>query len=129
MAQINDYLIEMNPWWKGELKLDYKDRDIYDKIIKFTGLKQIIALTGLRRVGKTILMMKIIKDAIKSGTPKNNILYFSFDEFKSSSIKNLLDEYSKIMQIDIKLGKYFILLWNTKTRKLGRTIKNNLWSL
>ena len=110
MAQINDYLIEMNPWWKGELKLDYKDRDIYDKIIKFTGLKQIIALTGLRRVGKTILMMKIIKDAIKSGTPKNNILYFSFDEFKSSSIKNLLDEYSKIMQIDIKLGKYFILL-------------------
>ncbi len=110
MAQINDYLIEMNPWWKGELELEYKDRTIYNQIIKFIGLKQIIALTGLRRVGKTTLMMKIIKDAIKSGTSKNNILYFSFDEFKNSTIKNLLDEYSKIMQIDIKSGKYLILL-------------------
>ncbi len=110
MAQINDYLIEMNPWWKGGLELEYKDREIYNKIIKFMGLKQIITLTGLRRVGKTTLMMKIIKDAIKSGTSKNNILYFSFDEFKNATIKNILDEYSKTMQIDIKSGKYLILL-------------------
>src|SRR3989344_3368741 len=101
MAQINDFLIEMNPWWKGELELDYKERDIYNKIKKFVNLKQIIALTGLRRVGKTTLMMKIIKDAIDSGTSKNNLLYFSFDEFKNSTIKNLLEEYSKIMQIDL----------------------------
>ena len=110
MAQINDFLIEMNPWWKGGLELDYKERDIYNKIKKFVNLKQIIALTGLRRVGKTTLMMKIIKDAIDSGTSKNNLLYFSFDEFKNSTIKNLLEEYSKIMQIDLKSGKYFILL-------------------
>ena len=56
-----DALRESNKWWKGEFELDFKPREIYEEIKKFLETKQIIALTGLRRVGKTTIMLKIIK--------------------------------------------------------------------
>ena len=110
MAQINDYLIEMNPWWKGELELDYKDRDIYEKIKKFVNLKQIIALTGLRRVGKTTIMLKILKEKIDSGFNPSNIVYFSFDTFRDLDLSELIEVYSKEYDKNIEDSKYIFLL-------------------
>jgi len=110
MTQIKEYLLEMNPWWKEEFKLDYKEREIYKQIKKYIQLKQIIALTGLRRVGKTTLMMKIANDAIVSGIASQNIMYFSFDEFKDYKLKQLIDEYKSITKSDIKTQKCVIFL-------------------
>jgi predicted AAA+ superfamily ATPase len=60
MAQIRDVLVDSNPWWKKQFQIEFKDREIYEKIRKYLSLPQIIALTGLRRVGKTVLMLKIV---------------------------------------------------------------------
>ncbi|MEM3593053.1 MAG: ATP-binding protein, partial [Candidatus Micrarchaeia archaeon] len=59
MPNIKEEMINLNPWWKGEFKLSFKDREIYRKIQKFIPLPQIIALTGLRRVGKTTILFKL----------------------------------------------------------------------
>lgn len=110
MSNIRDSLIESNPWWKGDFDLEYKDREIHHEIQKFIALPQIVALTGLRRVGKTTLMLKIAKDAITKGVDSKAVAYFSFDEFRESQIREVLKEYETIMHEDLGTGRHLILL-------------------
>lgn len=110
MTEIKEALNDFNPWWRGEFKTAYKDREIYTQIKKFMPLPQILSLTGLRRVGKTTLMFKIVEDAIKNGFERRNIIYFSFDEFNDSEIKEVLRKYEELLEKDLRKGKYLILL-------------------
>ncbi|MCX9014617.1 MAG: ATP-binding protein [Candidatus Methanoperedens sp.] len=71
-------LIKHNPWWKGEIpKYPEFKRDLLENILKYAGYKQIIAITGLRRIGKTTLLKQVIRTL---EVPKNNICYISFDD-------------------------------------------------
>jgi len=110
MAKIKDSLQEFNPWWKGEFKIDFKPREIHEELSKFISLPQIIALTGLRRVGKTTLMLKVIEDSIKEGFDPGSIIYFSFDEFKDVEIREVIKEYEELTEKDFKKGKYLLFL-------------------
>jgi predicted AAA+ superfamily ATPase len=56
MANIIETLNDSNYWWKEEIVLQYYERDIFSQISKYISMPQIIAFTGLRRVGKTTLM-------------------------------------------------------------------------
>ena len=109
MTKIKDILIESNPWWKTTFTPEYKERDIYQHISKFFSLPQIIALTGLRRVGKTTLLYKIIQNYINKGFNKNNILYFSFDEFRETQIREVLNEYEQLMEKTLEKASYLFL--------------------
>ncbi len=72
-------LIEQNPWWTGEaVKLPEFERDLLGELLEHVKYKQIIAITGLRRVGKTVLMKQIIRTLVD--VPKNNICYLPFDD-------------------------------------------------
>lgn len=106
MPNIRDILIESNPWWKGPVTLEYKERDLRQHLNKYLPLPQIIALTGLRRVGKTTLLLKILQDSIAQGQDPHNLLYFSFDEFETVDIRDIIAEYERIMKKDITSGKY-----------------------
>ncbi len=110
MTQIKDALIEVNPWWKEEFKVEFKAREIYKDIQKYLPLRQIIAFTGLRRVGKTTIMLKIVEDSIRNGFEPKNIIYFSFDEFKDSEIRNIIKAYEELNEKDFRKGKYLLLL-------------------
>jgi predicted AAA+ superfamily ATPase len=110
MPKIKDVLRDLNPWWKEEFRIEYKQRGIYDQIKKFIPLPQIIAFTGLRRVGKTTLMLKIIEDAIEDGFDSRAIIYFSFDEFREVEIRAVMNEYEELMEREIGNGKYLLLL-------------------
>ncbi|MBI2176299.1 ATP-binding protein [Candidatus Woesearchaeota archaeon] len=110
MAQIKDFLLDFNPWWKGQWSVEFKDRDVYRDILKFMPTPQIIALTGLRRVGKTTLMLKIADDIIKAGFEARNILYFSFDEFGDAKLKDVMKEYEAFVERDLRTGRYLLLL-------------------
>lgn len=71
-------LVRQNPWWQDkEIKLPEFERDLLEKIMEYAKYKQIIAVTGLRRVGKTVMLKQIIR---KLKAPKNNICYISFDD-------------------------------------------------
>ncbi len=110
MAEINEALTDFNPWWKGEFKTAYKERELYNRIKKFMPLPQILSLTGLRRVGKTTLMFKIIEDAIKNDVEPKNIVYFSFDEFGDCEIRKVMKRYEELIEKDFRKGKYLLLL-------------------
>ena len=111
MAQIRDALIEFNSWWLGEgTSPEFKERGIYGSIKKFMPRRQIIALVGIRRVGKTTLLMKVVEDAIKSGMEPERIIYFSFDEFRNVEIRSIIREYEGLKGKNIRHGKYLLLL-------------------
>lgn len=110
MADIKDVLDELNPWWKGGFSIGFKEREIHKEIGKFMPLPQIIALTGLRRVGKTTLMLKAVEDAIKSGFNPRDIIYFSFDEFREVDIRDVIKEYERIMDKEFREGRRLLLL-------------------
>lgn len=88
-------LKETNPWWKGDFEIEVKERAILKDIKPFLKLKQIIAISGLRRVGKTYLFYYIIKELLKSTSPEK-IAFFSFDDFEGEELNNVLDAYSEI---------------------------------
>lgn len=110
MAKIKDILIELNPWWKEKFTIEYKDREIYRQIQKFMPLPQILAFTGLRRVGKTTLMLKIVEDALRAGFAPPHIIYFSFDEFREVEIREVMKAYEIAMEKDFRKEKYLFLL-------------------
>lgn len=135
MPEIKEALQDFNPWWKGEFKTAFKEREIHKQIQKYLPLPQILAFTGLRRVGKTVLMLKIAEDMIKKGFDPRNIIHFSFDDFREIEIRKLMKEYEELMEKDFRKGKYMLLLdeiqkldgWENQVKRiydsLGRNIK------
>jgi len=103
MAALED-LERFNPWWKtGKVREEWLKeyrRSAYFEIAKYIGKRQIILIWGLRRVGKTTLMLQIISELLKK-TGSKNILYFSFDEI-SFDLKEVLEGYQKFI-----LGRTF----------------------
>lgn len=134
MTQIREILVESNRWWKEPFRINYKKREIYEKISKFLHLPQIIALTGLRRVGKTTLLFKIIQDEIMNGFNPKNIMYFSFDEFRETDIREIIHEYERIMKKKIGEGKHLLLLdeiqklenWEEKIKRIYDAYSKNV---
>lgn len=75
---------ELNPWWAGEpIGYEIKPRELSLEINRYMRGRQMIAITGLRRTGKTMLLHKTIELLLK-GNDAREILYFSFDDFSDA---------------------------------------------
>ena len=110
---MEEVLLFLNHWWReGKVRKDlakeyrrvqfYELRDLLEK-------RQIIVIYGLRRVGKSTLMYQLIQHLIEKGVPPFHILYFSFDK-KVGKIKEILDAYSKIAEVDYTKERIFVFL-------------------
>jgi len=86
-----------------------KKRDYFKILLNHLNKKQIIALTGIRRTGKTVLFKQLINHLINDNTQRKNILYFSFDEQKPS-IDELIKEYCQTTSLELGKDKVFIFL-------------------
>lgn len=134
MPEINEALRDFNPWWKREFTVEFRERDVYTEIRKFMHLRQIIAVTGLRRVGKTTLMLKLAEDAIADGIDPRNIIYLSFDEFRDVEVRTVIKEYEKLMEKNIRDGEYLLLLdeiqklsdWENQIKTIYDTFGKNI---
>lgn len=112
METIKEIALLLNPWWKEgyvneELAKKYK-RDYFNRISDLISYRQIIILSGLRRVGKTTLMYQIIENLLEKNNQKN-IFYFNFDKTVEDLTK-ILDAYSEITKIEWKKEKVFVFL-------------------
>ncbi len=69
-----------NPWWikKKESLPPYK-RTVFTTLVKYLETRHIIAIVGLRRVGKTTLMKQLIEHTQMTIQPEN-IFFFTFEE-------------------------------------------------
>ncbi|MFH1261732.1 MAG: ATP-binding protein [Candidatus Micrarchaeota archaeon] len=110
MSNLQENIKDFNPWWKEDFQPKLRNREVYGKIKKYLDMPQIIAFVGLRRVGKTSLMRKIIKEYLDEGFEKKQIFYFSFDFFRNDDIRELIKTYENMVNVNIKEGKYIILL-------------------
>lgn len=116
---------ETNVWWTGDFgALEYKHRTLYSEIKKFMKTRQIVAITGLRRVGKTTMMFKFIKEYLEAGFPKENIFYFSFDDYSSVRIRDMIDIYKKLFNKNLSSENYlFVFDEIQKIKNWGEQLK------
>jgi predicted AAA+ superfamily ATPase len=101
MPQLEEDFYNFNPWWEEEFDFRFFERPKYSALLqKEIRTKQIIFITGLRRVGKTTLMKSVIKSLLKKIPPKK-ILYLSLDalSFEKYSIAELVREFRKLHSI------------------------------
>ena len=69
---MDDILQRFNPWWKSSLEFPGIPRETY--LIQLENLnttKDVVLLTGLRRVGKTTLLHQLIYRLLKKIERKN----------------------------------------------------------
>ena len=76
-------ILKQNPWWgKKEVEgiKNYKERFLFKEVSGYLKKPQIIAVVGLRRTGKTVILLQTIQKLLKRKIAPKRILYFSFDE-------------------------------------------------
>ncbi len=107
------YLI--NSWWREgniseEKALPYK-RKIFEAVLKtFNEYRQILILSGLRRVGKSTIMFQLIDHLLRKGENPNKILYFSFDRRKEEDLIKILDAFRSVTSVNWEREKIFVFL-------------------
>ena len=132
-------LQELNHWWiEREVRSDFVPstyRTLYFEIEKDLERRQIQAIIGLRRTGKSTILFQVINKLIKvrNVNPKH-VIYCSFDEpeFQEKRIEDILKEYSKVTDIDYKKEKVYLFLdevqkaknWVSSTKLIYDNFRN-----
>ncbi|MEM3212102.1 MAG: ATP-binding protein [Candidatus Micrarchaeaceae archaeon] len=111
--EVEEALILLNDWWlSGSLRQglakEYKLSAFGKAYKRFTTYKEIVVLTGLRRVGKTTIIYQIIDELLKH-VEQRHIIYFTFD-YVQSTITSILDAYKKLTGVDWKKEKIYVFL-------------------
>jgi len=91
-------LFNQNPWWEKKFEEKTYKRKIYLKrIFKNIKQKDIIFLTGLRRIGKTTIIKQTISKLLENTKPAD-ICFVSLDSFNfiNFNIHEIIEEYRKI---------------------------------
>jgi uncharacterized protein len=106
-------LEEFNPWWASgkvdpDLSLPYK-RALFDELSQRLDERFILAITGLRRTGKSTLMYQLIDKLLGDSVSKSDIVFFSFDE-SSGSIKELIETYKELHTKDLRESRTYVFL-------------------
>lgn len=110
---MDDILYQYNPWWENTIPEEgIKPREKYlCELRKYLDRKQVIILTGLRRVGKTTLMKLIIQEIISKNIEPKHILYVSLDDYLlyKNSIIEIVNEFRKLHKLKIEEKIYLFL--------------------
>lgn len=91
-------LLKFNEWWEtgrvnGRKVPPYR-RYLYGEVERFIKDRQMLLITGLRRVGKTCFMYQLIQGLLERKVEPRSILYFSFDE-ATRDIGDVLETYQR----------------------------------
>ena len=123
-------LYRYNPWWENNTALwsNLLDRtESFDAILPNISNKQVVFLSGLRRIGKTSLMKLCIKHLIneKKINPLQ-ILYVSMDDFLfiGKSIIEIVESFKTIHKIKNEEQVYLFLDEITFVNEYELQLKN-----
>ena len=76
------------------------NRDLYiDKLVKWKDKQVIKVLTGMRRVGKSTLLLMFKDYLIQNGVNEKNIIYFNLEDLKYDDIDNYIKLYDEITKL------------------------------
>jgi predicted AAA+ superfamily ATPase len=111
---MNDLLYRYNPWWEEipNASQYFERPGILDRIRGNLHSRDILMLTGLRRVGKTTIMKMLIHHLLISAQVRpQQILYLSLDDYRlfSVTLADIIDAVRKLhrLRFDEKLYIFF----------------------
>lgn len=79
--------------WKKELDAGIERKSYLERFSRFLKSNVIVAITGVRRSGKSYIMRQSIKKLVQDGVKKKNILMVNFEDRRFSEFNpGLLDE-------------------------------------
>lgn len=124
---MKERLFELNPWWSSGYELKGIAREKY--LIKLNALldkKDVVVLTGLRRVGKTTLLKQVIFGLLKKGIDSKYVCFISLDllYFQDYSIQDIVLEYKKIHKIKNTEKVYLFLDEVSYKANFNQELKN-----
>ena len=109
-------LLEDNKhWFDSSCYDDFTTRELLVKALDFLHTKEILAIIGARRVGKSTLAKLMIKELLQEVEAKNiffiNLEKPAFIPFKedASYLEKIFDEYLKLANPDISKKIYFFI--------------------
>ncbi len=129
---IKDGLIFWNPWWndKTDIIETLKGRASIDDIRPLFNRKEILAITGVRRSGKTSSLYLLIKELLKK-LNTNQVLYVNLDDptFKDTNLDKIYEVYEELM---MPTGKKYLFFdeiqnmqnWEKWVKKIYDSYKN-----
>ncbi len=125
---MEEILYKSNPWWEDDYTFSGISRDKYlQKLEDVSQNRDIIFLTGLRRVGKTSILKNFISLLInEKDVEAKHIFYITLDLFALSdmSIQDILKEYKKLHKIPSTQKLYIFLDEVTSKENYQQELKN-----
>ncbi len=86
-------------------------RKLYiEQIKEFIDKPFIKVITGIRRSGKSVLLMTVKEELLNRGIHENNIIYLNFESFVFSDINNAQQLYKYVNNKIANNKRYYILL-------------------
>ena len=86
-------------------------RDIYIERLKGLIDKPVIkVITGIRRSGKSVLLLMLRDELLNNGIKEENIIYLNFESLKYSDIKDKSQLYEYVNNLVQNEKRYYILL-------------------
>ena len=122
-------LYRYNPWWEEEyMPASFLERKhIFGNLKNTLETRQVVILTGLRRVGKTTLMKQLINHLIgEQGIDPKLVFYVSLDDYllTSNTIIEIIEEYRKINRVSFSEKVYLFLDEVTHQKDFELQLKN-----
>jgi predicted AAA+ superfamily ATPase len=107
------YLYEQNKHWQNTPYESGQRRDLLDDVIQISGSDQIVAISGIRRCGKSVFLKQIMMHLIGEGVPAQNILLanLEFPAFLQNPTTNILDDlWETFHRLHDPKGKVYLFL-------------------
>lgn len=126
---MEELLYRYNPWWEEQhLFEDAIEREApFKEITGHLSSRQIVFLTGLRRVGKTTLLKLLIKHLIEQeDVAPSHIFYISLDDYLLSkkSIIEIVEEYRKVHRLSVREKIFLFFDEVTYQKDFEQQLKN-----
>ena len=101
-------------FWSQNIKTGFKREYYLDKLKKYLSIPEIITLTGVRRSGKSTIVLQVIEYLINTKkVPKHNTLYINFEEpfaGQELNLEFLIKTYEAYLEFFNPKGKIYLFL-------------------
>ncbi|MEK6564088.1 MAG: ATP-binding protein [Candidatus Omnitrophota bacterium] len=111
-SEIIESLLAWNFWQKG-LDTGISRGPYLEQIRRYLKTDEVVALSGIRRCGKSTILLQVLSELINNGLPKQNTLYINFEDPKFFNFLglDLLDKIWRAYQEYLKpRGKVYLVL-------------------
>lgn len=112
---ISEIMAVLDKWnfWSQRINTGFKRPFYSEKLNKLLRMSEIVVLTGVRRSGKSTLILQLIEELIERGTKPKNTLYLNFEEPNFSdnlNVKFLVRIFDAYLEAFAPKGKIYLFL-------------------